>query len=931
MNKEENVLSPSAENREQNEQTNFLVQLVTALSAERRGIAMTSVIGAASGTPSRGYNLVSVTDLPDGSGILAYLTPIAPGDDFGTDIPFLEVTARYETGNRIRVRITDANSTRWEIPQSLISRPSITDPLPPNLPLVPVSEDITSNPNLLSPSNSDKLKFSYTSSPFGFAITRAESGEVLFNSTPADTSSAFRPLVFKDQYIEISTTLPTNSALFGLGESTRPDGLRLTPGRTYTLWAADIGASSIDINLYGVYPYYVDVREGGRTHSVLLMNSNAMDVVHGGDYFTYKVIGGILDFYFFAGPTPAAVSNQYTELVGRPVPVPYWSLGFHQCKWGYKNVEMLEYVVSNYKAANIPLDTIWSDIDHMDAYKDFTLDPVNFPREKLQPFLKKLHADGQHYVLIVDPGIATDPNYPTFTRGLAEGIYIKDADGSYYLGQVWPGPVYFPDFLHPKIQDFWSGEISRFHRDVEFDGLWIDMNEASNFCSGVLCSIGQKPMGGDINSITTCYLNCSVSSGSKWENPPYLINNSNGTSRNPLNRKTIGVNSKHAGRELEYNMHNMYGFSEAAVTYRALLSLRKRPFVLSRSTFVGAGKYAAHWTGDNSATWNDLSYSVVSVLNSGVFGVSMVGADICGFNGNTTEELCARWIELGAFYPFSRNHADIRSSFHELYVWESVASISRKVLGLRYRLLPYLYTLAFQAHTEGVPIARPLFYEYPADPKTLDVDTQFLLGKGILVSPVLDEHRYTVEAYFPQGSWYDLFDYTVIEGKGAVHVLQAPLDTINVHLAQGRIIPMQDAALTTAEARKSQFTLLIAFSNSSEYSEASGELFLDDGESIEMKPERGSSTFIRFRATKSGTKGSMVSEVMDGEFALKYMEPAWSVKAIVLLGLTAPPSKSTLAVNNQPPHSLVDISHEGLSTSICNLNVLLGQEFTLTW
>ncbi|KAL3678412.1 hypothetical protein R1sor_021368 [Riccia sorocarpa] len=890
-------------------------------------VLLAPVIGVTS-TASLGYNLVSVTDLPDGSGILAYLTPIGSGDDYGTDIPFLQVTARYETNDRIRVRITDANNTRWEIPQTLISRPSITDPLPPKL--LPVSEgaSIITDSNLRPPS--DKLKFSYTSTPFGFAISRVDSGEVLFNSTPPDSTS-FRPLVFKDQYIEISTTLPGDSAVFGLGESTRPDGLRLTPGRTYTLWAADIGASNIDINLYGAYPYYIEVREGGQTHSVLLLNSNGMDLVYGGDYFTYKVIGGILDFYFFAGPSPAAVTDQYTQLVGRPLPVPYWSLGFHQCKWGYKNVEMLENVVSNYKAANIPLDTIWSDIDHMEAYKDFTLDPVNFPPQKLQPFLEKLHADGQHYVLIVDPGITTDPKYDTFKRGLAKGVYIKDADGRDYLGQVWPGPVYYPDFLHPKIQDFWSGEITRFHREAQFDGLWIDMNEASNFCTGVFCSIGERPKGGDIDSITTCYLKCNATSGSKWENPPYVVNNFNETARNPLNRKTIAVSSRHAGGELEYDMHNMYGYSEAIATYNALRSLGKRPFILSRSTFVGAGKYAAHWTGDNSATWNDLAFSVVSVLNSGMFGVPMVGADICGFNSNTTEDLCARWIELGAFYPFSRNHADIRSSFQELYVWESVANISRRVLGLRYRLLPYLYTLAFQAHTQGAPMARPLFYEFPTDPATLEVDSQFLLGKGILVSPVLYEQRDTVEAYFPEGSWYDLFDYSVIEGKGDFYTLQAPLDTINVHLAQGSIIPMQDAALTTAEARKSDFTLLIAFSNSSDYSEASGELFLDDGERIDMKPEPGSTSFVIFRATKSGAKGSVTSQVMDAEFALKYMKPAWSVKTIVLLGLTAPPSTSMVKINDQYVHSSVDMRHEGTSTTISNLKVLLGEPFTLTW
>lgn len=527
-------------------------------------------------------------------------------------------------------------------------------------------------------------------------------------------------------------------------------------------------------------------------------------------------------------------------------------------------------------------------------------------------------------------GVAVVQNYSVLSNGLTKDIFIKDSDGSSFLGQVWPGPVYFPDFLHPEIQNYWSTEIAEFYKQVEFDGMWIDMNEAASFCTGSLCSIGTKPLGNDINSITTCYLNCSASTGSRWEDPPYKINNTNGM--NPLSSKTIAVNARHAGGELEYDLHNMYGFSESIITYKALRELNdKRPFVLSRSTFVGTGKYAAHWTGDNAATWNDLAFSVVSVLNSGLFGVPMVGADICGFNGNTTEELCARWIELGAFYPFARNHADIRAPFHELYVWDSVAAISRTVLGLRYRLLPYFYTLVHEAHTTGAPIARPLFYEYPSDPNTLSINSQFLLGRGILVSPVLIENATSVEAYFPAGTWYDLFDFSRIEGAGANQTLQAPLDTIRVHLAQGSIVPMQDAALTTKAARMSNFTLVVAFGDGSDQSQAYGELFVDDGVRVEMKLEPGSSTLIRFQASKSGAQGSVESEVECGEFALKYAQPAWSVHTIILLGLSSPPSSSAMSINNQPAPSSVQISDDGSSVHLSNLDLLLGENFSITW
>jgi alpha-glucosidase len=218
----------------------------------------------------------------------------------------------------LHVRITDSKHQRWEIPQHVIPREQIA--------AHGVKHESNENGSIpetqiLSAENSDLVFSLHATSPSRFTVSRRSTGDVLFDTGPT--------IVFKDKYLEITSILPAGrSNLYGLGEHTKRT-FKLVTNDTFTLWNADIAALAADLNLYGSHPFYMDVRSSpaGAAHGVLLLNSNGMDVLYGGSYITYKVIGGIFDFYFFAGPTPLEVVDQYTELIGRPAPMPYWSFG----------------------------------------------------------------------------------------------------------------------------------------------------------------------------------------------------------------------------------------------------------------------------------------------------------------------------------------------------------------------------------------------------------------------------------------------------------------------------------------------------------------------------------------------------------------------------------------------------------------------------
>lgn len=775
------------------------------------------------------------------------------------DISTLRLEVMEESEGRLHLTLKDPAHPRYEVP-------------------------LSAAPPRKNPEAQDALyDVEFQPDPFGFVVRRKSNGRVLMNTTVA-------PLLFADQYLQLSTSLPS-SLLSGLGEHYTPLTLDLN-WTSLTLWNQDMAPHS-DANLYGSHPFYL-VQEGdGQAHGVFLLNSNAMEVVlQPTPALTWVSIGGVLDLYVFLGPDPQSVVRQYHEVIGYPMMPPYWSLGFHLCRWGYPTTNATRAVAQRMHGAQFPLDVQWNDLDYADKGRVFTFDPQRFG--DLPEMVKEFHQEGMKYVLILDPGISSSSppgSYRPFDEGLQRGVFIRNTTGQPLIGQVWPGPTAFPDFTNPETQSWWQENIQDFHSKVPVDGLWIDMNEPASFVQG---------------SVEGC-------PDTDLENPPYVP----GVIGGHLNSGTLCMSSQQ-NISSHYNLHNLYGLTEASATYSALLKVRgSRPFVLSRSSFPGLGRFSAHWTGDVQSDWEQLRYSVPAILLFGLYGVPLVGADVCGFEGNTTEELCVRWMQLGAFYPFMRNHNDRPNIPQEPYVFgQRAQDAMRAALTLRYSLLPLLYTLLHHAHASGSTVARALFLEFPSDPNCQTVDRQFLWGSSLLISPVLEQGSVELAAYLPPGTWYSLHDGQPFHSRGQYLLLPAPLDTINVHLRGGYIVPQQEPALTTVESRTNPFLLTVALSAEGW---ARGELFWDDGDSLDTF-ERGDYSFLVFIAGEA----TLVSQPLKTNRALDGLV----LGGVRVFGVPSPPLD--VWVNGE---RLWDFSYRSDTQvlTVSGLALPMSESFTIGW
>lgn len=579
--------------------------------------------------------------------------------------------------------------------------------------------------------------------------------------------------------------VPQGTSLYGGGEVTGP---LLRNGQSIKLWNTDSGAYSVDNGkrLYQSHPWVMGVRPDGTSFGILFDTPYKAKLTTTDERINFETEGELFRIFIIDRESPQAVIKGLAELIGTMPMVPRWALGYQQCRFSYTPASRVIEVADTFRIKRIPCDVMWMDIDYMDGYRIFTFNPQTFPDPAA--LNRDLHIRGFHSAWMIDPGAKVDSTYFVYKSGTANDVWVKTAQGKEFNGDAWPGACAFPDFTQPKTVRWWA-DLYKDFLDKGVDGVWNDVNE------------------------------------------PQISNTPTGTM--PEDNKHLGGDKIPAGPHLKY--HNVYGYLMVKASREGIMKARpqNRPFILTRSNFLGGQRFAATWTGDNASWESHMTMSVPMILTLGLSGQPFSGADVGGFLFNPDADLFGRWMALGAFYPFSRGHACAGTINKEPWAFgQKVEDVSRMALERRYVLLPYYYTLLHEASETGMPIMRPVFFADPKDTLLRAEEQAFLIGENLLVVP-----EWAQNPALPKGIWRNL---SLIPGDDK-DSYQAKLK-----IRGGAIIPTGKIIQNTNEKSLDPLTLLVCLD---EKGEAHGTLYWDEGDNWSFKD--GNYSFQHFTAIRT--------------------------------------------------------------------------------
>ena len=633
-----------------------------------------------------------------------------------------------------------------------------------------------------------KYKISMQKNPFTFSIKRQKTNETIFKTEEKN------PFRFMIDFTELKIKIPSKN-IYGIGQRTSTFNLH---SGTYTLYNKD-NPNKIDYgigknnNRYGSHPIYLMREKSGYYHINYLRNSFGMDIELDleNNKLKYLILGGVLDFTLFLGnKKPENVIKMYHKFLGGWMIPPFWSLGFHQSRWGYNHINHIEYILNKFQTEKIPLDSVWLDLDYMYDNHPCTWDEKRFPSNIFKNLLFKYN---KRFVLISEPCFGLQSK-KVINTGIKLNTFISEKNKP-IINMMWPGKSYCLDFFHPNSSHFQEICHDFLYNKSNFSGIWIDMNEISTFSNG---KIDKNENEIPCNEIDYYY----YPGGYKLEH------------------KTFCPNALHYNNLYHKQIHNVIPLkeSEQVKSYLKKKFPNEFPFILTRANSPKIGKYSFIWSGDNGSNYTFYKYSLSEIFNFNLFGIPMSGTDVCGFMGKTNEKLCSKWYQIGSLFPFFRAHRHLEYIDTDIFsMGEILYETSKNSILFRYKILKYYYSIFIRKKKIGT-IFKPLFFEFGNDEHLIEeniVNSQFMIGKDLLCIPNFNYYDSDfIIGYFPKGeNWFNLRNFEFVKKNGFNKV-----ETLfNVHpevfLRSGRSIFVNDDISNVLNSKEldNNFSLIIAF------------------------------------------------------------------------------------------------------------------------
>lgn len=537
-----------------------------------------------------------------------------------------------------------------------------------------------------------------------------------------------------EQAMTLSYTMEEKDQIYGLGENVRGINKR---GWYYESKCSDESDHKEDRHsLYGAHNFLV--ADGKETFGIFVDYPGIIRFDVGYTRSEELVITASdwnLDVYIITGEDIKDIVKQFRHLIGRSYIAPKWAFGYGQSRWSYMSADEVREVVKKHRELNIPLDSVYLDIDYMERYKDFTLNNETFP--DFAAFNEKMKKEHIHLVPIIDAGVKQEEGYDVYEEGLEKGYFCKKEDGSPFVAAVWPGKALFPDMLNKEARE-WFGNKYRFLLDQGVEGFWNDMNEPAIFYTE--------------DRLKDVLEELDRFKGQNLDMDKYYEFNGlvHSLSNNTEDYKVFYHNMN--GEKIRHDrVHNLFGYNMTRAAGEAFERLEpdKRILMFSRSSYVGMHRYGGIWQGDNKSWWSHILLNLKMMPSLNMCGFLYTGADLGGFGADTTEDLVLRWLELGIFTPLMRNHSAMGTRVQEAYRFEKIDGF-RHIIGMRYKLLPYLYSEYMKAALGDGMMFRPLAFDYPEDRRAVKVEDQLLLGDGMMIAPVYEQNAEGRYVYLPE-------------------------------------------------------------------------------------------------------------------------------------------------------------------------------------